>query len=203
MEEQAAQPQLPRSTLVTVLAWITIVMAGFSTLIAVLQSVMVNALFAFVELPDLAPPGAEPVPPFFRFMFEHVRLLVLMFLVVSGVSFLTGIGLLWRKNWARLVFVLLLGLGILWNIAGVALQRIFFSSMPPLPSDAPPQFEVLLSRMTSVIFVFAIIIALAISVLFGWLIARLLSRPIRAEFLNVPQLSVRGDCGPVPPLPRG
>jgi hypothetical protein len=169
----------PRSSFVTVLAWIFIALAGFATFISVLQNVMINTVLP-TELMLGAPP--EQMPAFFMFMFEHVRLFFLSFLVVSALTLVAAIGLLRRKNWARLVFVGILSLGIVWNIAGVLLQHTMFSSMGSFVPGAQQAFAAEFERMTSLMFAFSMLFAIGFSLLFGWLIRRLLSKAICAEF---------------------
>ena len=168
-----------RSTLVTVVAWIFIVLAGMSTLVSLLQTVMVQlAPFDAMAHAD----GPEDMPAMFRFMFRHFRLFMAAFLVLSALGLASAIGLLRRQNWARLVFVGLLALGIAWNLGGMALQYAMFSSMQPtvarVPSDVQRDFDMMMMFMQVV----SALMALALSLLFGWLIRRLLSAPVRAEF---------------------
>lgn len=174
MEEQG---QAQRSTFVTVLAWLLIVFAAFATLIGVMQNIMIHTVMPFDRLPTDAP-GMEHMPSFFRFMFSNAHLVFLSFLVFSAVALVSAIGLLKRKNWTRLVFIGLFGLGILWNIAGVVLQQAMMSSMPT-PANAPPQFE----NAATFMFIFGVLFAAALSALFGWLMFKLLSSRVRAEFL--------------------
>jgi hypothetical protein len=171
------QDPAQRSTFVTVLAWLLIAFAGFATLIGLMQNIMIHTMMPFDRLPADAP-GTEAMPGFFRFMFANVHLFFLSFLVLSAVALVSAIGLLKRKNWARLVFIGLFGLGILWNIAGVVLQQVMMASMPT-PAGAPPAFQ----NAATFMLVFAVLFAAAFSALFGWLMFKLLSRRVRAEFL--------------------
>ena len=124
----------------------------------------------------------QQMPAFFMFMFEHIRLFFLSFLAVSASTLVAAVGLLRRKNWARLVFVGILSLGIVWNVAGVLLQRTMFSSMGSFVPGAPQEFAAEFERMTYIMFVFSVLFAIGFSFLFGWLIRRLLSKTICAEF---------------------
>jgi hypothetical protein len=166
-----------RSTFVTVLAWLLIAFAGFATLIGLMQNIMIHTVMPFDRLPADAP-GMERMPGFFRFLFSNVHLVFLSFLVLSAVALVSAIGLLKRKNWSRLVFIGLFGLGILWNIAGVVLQQVMMSSMST-PAGAPPEFE----NAATFMLIFGVLFAAAFSALFGWLMFKLLSRRVRAEFL--------------------
>lgn len=178
MEEQSNKSAASRSTFVTVLAWVFIVITGFMTFISLLQNVMINTMVPFENMPSPSGPGVEKMPAAFEFIFGNIHLVFLTFFVISAATLISAIGLLRRKNWARKVFIGILGLGIVWNIGGIIFQQMVFSSMPPLPSDAPDGFN----QMATIMFVFSAVMAAGISLLFAWLIKRLLSASIRAEF---------------------
>jgi hypothetical protein len=177
--------EAPRSSFVTVVAWIFIVLAGFTTFISVLQNIMINTMFPLDELRTAR--ASEPgMPPFFDFIFGNIRLFFLAILVVSAVTCASAIGLLLRKNWARLVFIAILALGIAWNLGGLVLQQIMIDSMMKFPMTAgksvPADFEAGMQGMMIAIRVFSAVFALGFSVLYGWLIKRLISPSIVAEF---------------------
>jgi hypothetical protein len=175
-----AQP--PRSSFVTAVAWVFIALCGFTTLISILQNVLVNTLMPLDEMQKAAtPPGVPEMPAFFRFMMGHIRMFFASFLVVSAAMLCAALGLLKRKNWARLLFITILCLGIVWNIVGMALQFFFMQDFPK-PVGAPPEFAATFSTMRTVIMVFSALMALAFSALFGWLIKRFTSAEIRREF---------------------
>jgi hypothetical protein len=179
--------QLPhRSTFITVVAWTFIAITGFASFIAVLQALM----FVFVFPADLfAPPesakGLEEMPAFFRFMFQHVKWFFVFFWTLSIVTLLCAIGLLRRKNWARLAFVAIMVLGIVWNLSSIWIQEQMMSSFPKPPPVQDPRaaefhagFETMMTIMRFAMAAFAI----AISVLFAWIIKRLVSRSVKTEF---------------------
>ena len=174
--------QSPRSSFVTAVAWVFIALCGFATLISILQNVMLNTLMPLDEMRKAATaPGVPEMPAFFRFMMGHIRLFFASFLVVSAAMLGAALGLLKRKNWARLLFITILSLGIAWNIVGMALQFFFMQDFPN-PVEAPPEFAATITTMRTVIMVFSALMALAFSALFGWLIKRFTSAEIRQEF---------------------
>lgn len=181
--EFQAEPTPPqRSTFVNVLAWIFIVLGGFATFISILQNIMIQTMFPKEEMAHALQQAknTDQMPAFASFMFGHMDLFFLFFLVVSATSLIAAIALLKRKNWARIIFILLMALGILWNVGGLILQFTMFSSMPEMAHHgAPPEFEkiMLIMKIASVIMV------AAISALFGWIIKKLTSASIRAEFI--------------------
>ena len=173
-----------RSTFVTVVAWIFIVLSGFTTVISLLQNIMLRAMFDDARMGKTFHEPPSGSPPFAAFMVSHFQLFLLMFLVASTVTLASSIGLLRRMNWARWVFVGLMALGIVWNVGGLVLQFGMFSSMqdrfvtaPGMPNMRPFFIAV---AVVSVVF------ALAFSGLFGWIAARLLSSAVAAEFRRQP-----------------
>ncbi len=134
MNSMSSGAPAERSTFVTVLAWIFILMSGFSTVMAVFQYVVMSFVMPLARmqasLDELKARGDMPMPPGAEFMFGHMRLIFGAFLLLSAITLLTSIGLLKRRNWARLVFICLMALGIVWNIAGLFLQQLMLSGFP-------------------------------------------------------------------------
>lgn len=170
-----------KSSFVTVLAWIFIALSGFGTLIGILQCVMIMTVFNTPEMSQAmqapAPPGS---PALAVFMMKHMVAFFVAVLAVNMLTLASSIGLLLRHEWARRVLIGVLTLGIAWNIAGLALQvpmlsnmRAQFASMPGAPD---------MGAFFVAILVVSCVFALGFSVLFGWIIKRLVSQPIVAEF---------------------
>lgn len=171
----------PRSTFVSVVAWVFIVLAGFTTVMSVLQNVM----FAMVGFGDFPPPtgdDAQQIPPLFRFMLRNMQLVMLSFLLVSVASLVSAIGLLRRKNWARLAFIAILALGIVWNIGGLYVQYAMFGVADGHAPGVSDEFRADFRRMATIMLVMMTVLSLAFAALFAWIIRKLLSRPVREEF---------------------
>jgi hypothetical protein len=179
-----ATPAPPRSTFVTAVAWLFIALAGFSTLVSLLQNLMVTFLFPadMLEQVGLQGKNAPRIPPVAEFLLQNFRGLVFAMLLVTLAMLTASIGLLLRRNWARLLFVALLGLGIAWNIGGLAIAYAFFSEMMQVPVNAPKDFADGFELMSKVMMVFQVLVAVGISALLGWIMKKLLSDEIRAEF---------------------
>jgi hypothetical protein len=177
----AVPDQQSRSGFVTGLAWTFIALAGFATLIAVMQNIMIALIFPAEAMREAG--NAQDVPVFVRFMFAHPQLIFASFLALSAVTLIAAIGLLKRKNWARLIFIGIMGLGILWNLASVVLPFFMFSSIPPMPEHTPSDFRDNFDLMWKVMTAFTVVMALAFAGLFVWIIKRLISDDIRKEFL--------------------
>ena len=164
-----------KSTFVNVLAWIFIIFGGFTTFISILQNIMIHKMFPKREM---AQASQDPnIPAFAEFMFNHFDLFFLLILLISATSFISAIALLKRKNWARIVFIILMSAGIAWNVFALGLNFTMFNSMPV--GEAPPQeFQ----DMMQIMQIAMVIMALGISTLFGFVIKKLCSTTIKEEF---------------------
>lgn len=164
-----------RSTFVTVLAWIFIVGAGFVSLISIMQVIMVSTMFSgdeFSSMPEDAPATA-------KFMSKYFQLFVYGFCALALFTFISSVALLKRKNWARVAFIVILSLGIIWQVGGLIMQFAMFSDMPGPPTgEGFEDFE----RMSNIIRWFSFVIAIAISGLFLWVIKKLATQPVIGEF---------------------
>src|SRR5688572_2965178 len=131
-----------RSTFVTVVAWSFITIAGFASFIAVLQALMFFFLFPadMFHVPENAK-GLEELPAFLRFMVQHIKWFFVFFWTLSVLTLVCAVGLLRRKNWARVAFVAILAFGIVWNLSGIGLQELMMSSFPQQPVHDPRMAE--------------------------------------------------------------
>ena len=174
-----------RSRFVTVLAWLSIGLAGFATLIAVLQNLMLQWLFLpamrMQAMPPPLPPGL-PAPT--AWLFGHMAWLFRAFLLVAASTLLAAIGLLRRHGWARRLFLGLLGLAIAYQLFGLVWSWWFMGSMDRFMRAAgmPAEMGAFMHGFLLVAQVFGTLLGLALCVLFGWLIRRLCSASVRAEF---------------------
>lgn len=170
-----------RSSFVNVLAWIFIVLGGFATFIGILQNIMIRMMFRKEEMIQAMhqAENAKQMPVFANFMFNHMDMFFLFFLIISATSVVSAIALLKRKNWARIVFIVLMSLGIVWNLGGLVMQFTVFSSMPEMAGKGvPPEFE----KMMNIMKIASVIMVIVFSVLFGWIIRKLTSTSIKEEF---------------------
>lgn len=177
---------LQRSTFVTVVAWIFIALSGFTTLISILQNIMVFTVFRSPEITQalqVPPPG---MPPLAVFMSRHIYLFFLGFLIISAFTLASSVGLLKRLNWARMCFIAIMIIGIAWSIGGLAMQFVMFSSVqeqfPATEMQGAPNMQPFFTAIVAVSALFSI----GLSALYGWIIKRLLSPAIIAEFRREP-----------------
>ena len=180
-----------RSTFVTALAWIGIVFAGFGTFITALQNIMFQFLMPQLPIEQLMNENnsSVQVPEMAQFMFKYFDLIFLAAFLVSLFALIASIGLLKRKNWARIVFIALLALGIIWNLVSLVFQKAMTHDFP-LPPDVPEEFQSQMETMMTVMSIASIIFVLIFTALFGWIIWKLRSPQIVKEFSNDEHLNV-------------
>ncbi|MDH5299646.1 MAG: hypothetical protein OEV91_11570, partial [Desulfobulbaceae bacterium] len=159
-----------RSAFVTAIAWIFIIVSGLATAISLMQNI---TFFNMLNAPTMHAPmheGASGMPLLIRLIFDHFQLYLATILLLSLASLAAAVGLLMRKNWARLLFSTLLAVGILSLVAGLATQI----SLAPVAENIPASQIPLEARtMLRVMKGFLFIITISVGTLFGWIIARL------------------------------
>ena len=112
----------PRSTLVTVVAWIALAWSALVTLgalgnllvLAVTPTATVNAVVKRVAQDS----SFQLLPGPYQFMAHHVHLVALVKVVWWAAVLVASIGVLRRKEWARRAFVAVLGIEIVLVILG-------------------------------------------------------------------------------------
>lgn len=183
------KPPPPRSGFVTALATIFIALSGFSTFMMVVQDIIIAVVASNNHLQEAFAKALEsqPLPAYEMFFIEHMYELLVLTMVISITTLVSSIGLLKRKNWARILFMAIMGLGIAWNFGGLLMQFFMFPGYPiPMPGNIPENvranMEATMSVMMTVMTIFSAIIAIGLSILFGWFIKRLASPEIKREF---------------------
>jgi hypothetical protein len=172
-------PNLPvqKSTFISVFAWIMIFFNGFGVLISLLQNVMMIYFYQFDEFKkifsstDSLPEG---VP---TFLFSNIRIIIPVIGVLLVFAFVSSIGLLNRKEWARKAYLFLLGFGILYFITGTIYNFVFTRSVFKA-MEMPPE----LSSISALFLVIGILFSLGFFFLLGWLYYRLSRQDLKEEF---------------------
>ncbi len=166
-----------RSAFITVVAWIFIVLSGLGMLEL--------GILLFVPLQSLMPPaqmhvGEVPQNP--ELFVAYLRGMFLMGFVLGTWVLVSSIGLLLRKNWARISYIIMMILGIGWSsmylLMGifviVMVQTVGLQSNPTLPPGA----RAVASAFMAILMIFgAVFVAL-----YGWILVKLLSESVRKEF---------------------
>ena len=160
-----------RSVFVTVVAWVFIVLSGFAVFVSIGQNVMIWTHPGFSVPATTSGSGAG----FEGFLDKNFRLLVLGFLGVTIVMLVSSIGLLKRKNWARVSVVALLALWILWNVASLAMIYLFSMEQGQMAADRTHNAHLFVQ-------LFMLVFIVSISALLVWIIHKLLSPEIVEEF---------------------
>lgn len=172
-----------RSSFVTGLAWTFVALGGVATLVTLLQNVMLSVMYSADDFRAPSSDDFQQLPAFLRFIVNNFQLFFASAFVLSAATLLSAIGLLKRQNWARLLFILIMLIGMLWNLAAIAMPFVMQSWMSQAPAHAQAamrgEFELMWAMMTAV----AVIIGLAFAILFGWIIKRLMAQDVRREFL--------------------
>jgi hypothetical protein len=162
----------PRSSFVSVLAWLVMILSGYSTLKALWVNIMINTMY---------PPGlldaaeeSQDSSSVAAFMGSHIRLYFGAYLVISAVTLASSIGLLKRRNWARVMLICLMTFFIVFNIGSVASHLPELSAAFQEPAEYPNAPMIIFSSVMNV----------GSSVLCAWIIKRLASGTVRSEFGN-------------------
>ena len=169
-----------QSTFINVLAWISIIFSGFGVFIGIMQNIMMQTVMKDTHFEE-AINEQEGIPPMMGVIFENFELLVMGTLIVTILTFIASIGLLKRKNWARIFFIVLMIGGIIWTLLGVT-QFFFMDSMlmERVPQNVPPEFQSMQNTMKIAMgTMFAVMVALYL-----YMIKRLSSNETKEEFLG-------------------
>ncbi len=171
-----------RSTFVTLVGSIFIVLSSFGTLISILQNIMAFTVFQSPELRQVMESPQPGVPPVAAFMTSHFHLFTLAFLLVSVLTLVSAIGLLKRLNWARLCFIGIMALAVLWSLLSLVLQWMMSSFMLGQFAAASGENGIDMRPFFLAVTVMSAVFSLGFGVLFGWIAKRLLSPEVVAEF---------------------
>lgn len=122
------------------------------------------------------PAFQDNMPVVARFLLTHAEYWFLFCFLMSVITLVAAIGLLRRHNWARILFVVMMVLGVIWNLGAPWLS---FGMMPDTDlGEADPMF----STMFTMIQVFTFVFAFAVAGVLGWIAWRLCRPGVRAEF---------------------
>jgi hypothetical protein len=177
-------PVAPPSTFVSVLAWLGIILNGFLALMAVFQGFVMRSLLEDPTLMErlTAAYSTTPIPEVGPFVIGISRIIFAAFFTYALLGVAASIGLLHRKNWARLTTIVMLALTIAWMGLMTGLQLLSGNMTMPANPHYPNMPD--MTAMMSTIRSFTLIVGVVMIATCGWLIWRLVSKPIRAEFVR-------------------
>ena len=164
-----------RSTFVTVIGWIFIVFSG----LFLLESLMFMFLPFDKMLPHLPPPQGGPAPdPALVSSMMHGMFFV--FGALSAWVLLSSIGLVLRKNWARISFMVILVVNLVFCGLYLLLGLLVVAFMPSggMPGQ-PPEMAGFARGMV----IFAVVFCAIFAGLYGWILYKLGREEIKKEFL--------------------
>ena len=167
---------------VTVVAWLFIITGGFATFIALLQNIMLHFLLPADKMQALIQEQqAGPMSVMTEFLFTYMGWFFAGMLVLAVVTVIAAIGLLLRKNWARLTFIGLMLAVIVWNLVSLVAQRLLLHSATT-HDDVPGDFVQQSQGMMDVMGVFSYVLAAIVCGLCAWIAWRLSRAAIKREF---------------------
>lgn len=179
----------PGASFVTVLAWVSIAAGALGVAYSVVQ-VLGGLLAPEFQLQMLNPTGAEvpPMPPLVQWYYANTALLGLASLLVSAVLLWISRGLLQRREWARRGFIALLVLGTVWQLAWVwaipqFMQATLAVQMAAVPGgEAAAEMAAFTDGMVRTMTVAVTVMVALFVVLHGWIVWKLCTATVRAEF---------------------
>ena len=152
-----------------------IAFGALGVLMSLMQSILLSVLLPALE-------GAASLPgPFGAFPLGFFRFAMLFSLVFSAFMTYGAWALLKRRNWARILFIVLFIVSVVTHVIMVVAIAAGASLLGPLPVGdelLPPDFQTMLRAMSVAIAVFMA----AMAVGYGWLAYRLCTPAIAAEF---------------------
>ena len=170
-----------RSLLVTLTAWVFIVLGALTSVSALVQNAVVASL-----VPGMHVSGdSHPLPLLTGWLMGYLPWVVGAGFVMSLATLASAIGLLVRLDWARRVFIGVLTLAIVANLAGLWLQQEVVQSVVSATltsAPIPPQALGVFGGFVTAARVMAILFTLGACTMFGWIIRSLMSPRVRQEF---------------------
>ncbi|MFC1835014.1 hypothetical protein ACFL2Q_09795 [Thermodesulfobacteriota bacterium] len=187
MESDVRSPVVSGGTFVTAIAWIFIVFYGFALFVSIIQNFVLNFVFpeTFLNQPFHSPEMGARLPGIYVFIFSNMRLLFLAMLVPLVATVVASVGLLKRLKWARVLFIAMLGFYMAAAVVAVIAQNTALSTMA-VGMDSQETGDLLGPYHSAIlaIRIGGVAIALAYCGILGWIIAKLSSKKIRAEFIH-------------------
>ncbi len=168
-----------RSRFVTAVAWMFIALSALASLSALLQHAAAASF-----MPQVAG-VVHPLPLLTGLLLGYLPWVLGVGLVVSLATLASAIGLLLRLEWARRVFIGLMVLCIVANLAGMWLQHeVMLSLVSQTLGDStlPAAVAKVFGGFVAAARWLAVVLTLLACMLLAWIIRRLMSATVRQEF---------------------
>jgi type II secretory pathway component PulF len=187
-------PPLPGTARKSAAANFVDVLGKISLLLGVLGVLYALAQWAVLMLlPDdfmqraFATAGEQlpPLPSMLRWLLDHLDAMAWIALLSALLFLLASWGVLKRNNTARLGFIALMVLGTLMNFASIALLMQMVAWMDQLGTHLQEQGQGMAGQMqasNAISMGMGVASALAFAALHGWIIYKLCTPAVRAEF---------------------
>ncbi len=166
----------------TAIGWIFIALGAYGVVSTLFGIVMNNALMHAASMERLLSEikGNSFGARYMQFVLGGHPLFQAFSFLVSAAGLVAAIGLLKRRNWARLLFIGYL----IFAICGMIVMVIVgFSLASNIQSPAGPTYQSQFTFFMLIAMVFGSVIILAFLILYLWIIKKLTSTAIRAEFV--------------------
>jgi hypothetical protein len=180
-----AQSSTQATPFVSGLAWSFIGLAGLSMLLALIPSL----LFAYVvPMEPLRATVAEAIrlkmlPPLAMTAVGHLPALFMALFAGSLLTLLVSIGLLQRKNWARIAFAWIMVVTAAIHLAGLALPFYLRHDFSAAINHMPPDLRGVATTVTGLLVVASSVMGIVFAGFFAWVAQRLFSAEMAREFL--------------------
>lgn len=165
------------ATFITLISWVFILIGGFIALGTLMQSLMLTFLFSNEEFAAAMQLSSQDMPAQAAFMLDHIRSISWLAFAVAALLVGASVGMLRRKNCARLLFIGMMWLFAVMTVTMAAVQLGYLDNLSA-GKDVPAGFIKLMqaTKLMSLLF------GIGLGVLFGWLAWRLGRPAIKAEF---------------------
>ncbi|MBK7143851.1 MAG: DUF2127 domain-containing protein [Xanthomonadales bacterium] len=169
-----------KSGFITALGWTLVAFSGMGTMVSILQNIMLHTVFGGAGFDRASTSMPPDMPWLFQWMMSNFAVFFALMLGVAVITLIASIGLLLRKNWARVAIIVLMIGSIASQLIGLHAQFSMMGHMRQPFAAAPgaPDMGAFFVAMA----VFSAIFGLGFCVLFGWIAKRLMSPEIAAEF---------------------
>lgn len=157
---------------VTIIAWVFIIAIGFRSLTFLTLIFMNIHRVHYIDL------GTTKLV-FPMTIMSHAQLYLAFYLTLSLMMLIPSVGLLKRKQWGRLMFIILLTIAIIWDLVDFFFPNLSYAwVVPGLVRTSASDRQLLEMYRSSHIYSIAFWDIVHI-VFYGWIIKKLLSKDIR------------------------